>query len=100
MEVNGYPWGKIDIAISQVLAFLEPCFYAQCIVRMALKRLTGKTFVQALRWQWPLDDNATVVAIQGSVWPLDSKENVRLYFHAFGKINGFNDEFSFHLNIL
>ena len=40
----GYPWGKIDIAISQVLASFEPYFYARCIVRMALKGLTGKTF--------------------------------------------------------
>ena len=44
VEVNGYPWGTIDIAISKVLASLEPCFYARCIVRMVLKRLTGKTF--------------------------------------------------------
>ena len=29
-------------AISQVLASLEPCFYARSIVRMALKRLTEK----------------------------------------------------------
>ena len=40
----GYPWGKIDVAISEVLASLQPCFYARCIVRMALKGLTGKTF--------------------------------------------------------
>ena len=25
VEVNGYPWGKIDIAMSQVLAFFELC---------------------------------------------------------------------------
>ena len=44
VEVNGYPWGKIDLGISQVLASLEPCFYARCIARMAPKKLTGKTF--------------------------------------------------------
>ena len=33
---------KMSIAISQVLASLEPCFYARSIVRMALRRLTEK----------------------------------------------------------
>ena len=32
----------MSIAISQVLASLEPCFYARSIVRMAVKRLTKK----------------------------------------------------------
>ena len=32
----------MGIAITQVLASLEPCFYAQSIVRMALRRLTEK----------------------------------------------------------
>ena len=36
------PLGKVGIAISQVLASLEPCFYARSIVRMALRRLTEK----------------------------------------------------------
>ena len=34
--------GKMGIAISQVLASLEPCSYARSIVRMALRRLTEK----------------------------------------------------------
>ena len=32
----------MGIAISQVLATLEPCFYARFIVKMALRRLTEK----------------------------------------------------------
>ena len=32
----------MGIAISQVLASFEPCFYAQSIVMMALRRLTEK----------------------------------------------------------
>ena len=36
--------GKIDVVISEALASLEACFYARCIVRMALKRFTEKTF--------------------------------------------------------
>ena len=32
----------MSIAISQVLASLEPCLYARSIVRRALKRLIGK----------------------------------------------------------
>ena len=33
---------KMGIAISQVLAFLEPCFHARSSVRMALRRLMKK----------------------------------------------------------
>ena len=32
-------------AFSQVLASLEPCFYARSILRMALKRLTEKNIL-------------------------------------------------------
>ena len=39
-EKNGYPSGKMGMAVSQVLASLEPCFYARSVIRIALKRLT------------------------------------------------------------
>ena len=38
----GTPGGKMSVAISQVPASLESCFYARFIVRMALRRLTEK----------------------------------------------------------
>ena len=38
VEVKWVPWGKIGIAISQVLASLELCFYERSIVRSALRR--------------------------------------------------------------
>ena len=38
--------GKMGIAISRVLAFLEPCFYALSIVRMAPRRLNEKTLIE------------------------------------------------------
>ena len=36
---------EMRIAISQVLASLEPSFYERSYVRMALERLTEKTFL-------------------------------------------------------
>ena len=41
---GGGKWSRMAIAISQLLASLEPCFYARSIARMAPSRLTEKTF--------------------------------------------------------